>query len=108
MSINKPLQDESRAAIKCICQRMISGEVSFVEGTRQVLDCAENARLEQDDADLIVFVGVASETDEVPGQEQLKIWNKIAAAKNAAKWAELERWARDYGSTACRNFVSRF
>lgn len=88
MSINKPLQDESRAAIKRTCQKMVSGDVSFVEGTRQVLVCAQNARLEQDDPDLIVFVGVASETDEVPGREQLEIWNKITAAKKAAKWAE--------------------
>lgn len=108
MSINKPQQDESRRAIKCICQKMIGGEVSFVEGTRQVLDHAQNARLEQDDPDLIVFVGVASETDDVPGKEQLKIWNKNAVAKKAAKWEELECWARDYGSTACRNFISRF
>lgn len=108
MSIDKPLEEKSRIAIRDVCQRMKRGEVSFIEGTRQVLVYSTDARLAADDPDLVVFVGIASETDVVPNAKQLEAWSQVAASKHAATWEELESWAKDYGSTACGNFISRF
>jgi hypothetical protein len=81
MSINKLLEEEKRIAIKRVCQRMIAGETSFIEGARFVLSCATDARIKDSDPDLAVFAGIASETDEVPSKRLLEVWNHAAAEK---------------------------
>lgn len=107
MSNNAPLQKQTRIEIKCLCQKMVDGELSFVEGTRQVLARSADAALNDDDPDLIVFRGINSETDEVPGAKAIKLWNSKAAAKHAPNWDRLEKWAKEYGIAACRNLISR-
>lgn len=84
------------------------GNVSFIEGTRQILALASDAALMDDDPDLRVLQGIDSETDAVPSPRLLELWDSEAVAKRAPKWGELECWAKSYGAEACRNFISRF
>jgi hypothetical protein len=107
MSINAPLQEQTRIEIKCLCQKMVDGELNFVEGTRQVLARSADAALNDNDPDLLVFRGIISETDEVSGPQTVKMWNTEAAAKHAPNWDRLEKWAKGYGIAACRNLISR-
>lgn len=108
MSINAQLTEQTRLAIKDVCQRMEAGKVSFIEGTRQILTLAPNAALKDDDPDLVLFQGIDSETDEVPSPKLLELWSADAAAKQAPVWGELECWAKSYGAAACRSLISRF
>ena len=42
---------------------MIRGESSFISGARQILLEASDAGLDESDPDLVVFVGIVSETE---------------------------------------------
>nr|WP_187429570.1 hypothetical protein [Roseobacter litoralis] len=90
-----------------ICLNLCA-EVFGAGGTRQILILASDAALNDDDPDLIVFIGIASETDEVPSDGMLKFWNSEAIAKYTPNWSHLENWAEGYGAVACRNFLARF
>lgn len=87
---------------------MMESDIRFIDGTRQILRLASDAALNDDDPDLIVFVGIASETDEVPSERMLELWNSEAIAKHTPNWAHLENWAEGHGTVACRNFLARF
>lgn len=86
---------------------MLEGDIRFIEGARQILKLASDAGLNDDDPDLIVFIGIASETDEVPSAHMLELWHSDAIAKHTPNWAQLENWAERYGAVACRNLLLR-
>lgn len=108
MSINGPLIDKARFGIKAVCLNMVAERVTFVYGARRILELEPEARLGDDDPDIRVFSGICSEADEIPSPKALKLWSKEAIKQHKHRWDNLEHWAKDYGSEACRNIIARF
>ncbi|WP_147435917.1 hypothetical protein [Litoreibacter meonggei] len=108
MSLNAPLQEQTRLEIKELCRQMIEGEIGYIEGTRLILSRATDAGLKDHDSYLMDFIGIASETDIVPTSQVLKMWSAEAVAKKSPYWAELETWAKEFGEDACRKLHSRW
>jgi hypothetical protein len=77
---------------------MLGGECSYVEGTPLIYDSLDAAHLDRREQPFIVFVGIASETDEVPVGEVRERWHPAAKIKFEQVWADAERYARTYGS----------
>lgn len=60
------MNESDRREIVCICQSLISGNIDFIEGCRQLVSLRNRLNLEND-LDFLPFVGVVSETDDYPG-----------------------------------------
>lgn len=97
----------ARSEIGRIARAILAGAISFIEGAREINGLRFAADLECD-PDIVPFVGIDSETDSLPLGEVRRLWNPDALAKLQSKIDEAEQWARDFGTTPCRNLAQRF
>lgn len=99
--------DWARREIGKTAKAMLSGATSFIEGAREIRRLAHEHGL-RDDADIIVFVAIDSETDALPFGELRSMWNTEALAKLQPEIDSAEAWAREVGTAACERLVQRF
>jgi hypothetical protein len=102
-------EKDLRHEIARVATRMLTGEVGLHEG------CHEIARLrtglsepEVADPDLLVFVGVDSELDDVPLGDVRQRWAPEALAVKDAQTAEYLGRARDGILRACQAVVAQW
>ncbi|WP_063682073.1 hypothetical protein [Bradyrhizobium neotropicale] len=87
-------------------KRVLSGKASAIEGARIIAGCRFKAKLE-DDADILPFVGIDSETDALPlGHDRIH-WQAQARADLRPKIDEAQAWARDLATSPCQNLIAR-
>jgi hypothetical protein len=97
-----------RREIAGIARSMVNGELSFIEGARQINDRRGIAEL-RDDLDMKVFILIDSETESIPiGSAARLIWAPEALARLEPEIAKKERWARDIAWKECRRLIDRF
>lgn len=101
------MSDWARREIGKIANAMLSGSLSFIEGSRQLWELGLGEDLERD-ADLQVFLLIDSETDALPMGELRKLWNADALAKLQPELDRAEEWARSVGLSACERLAQRF
>ena len=108
MSWNEPEILAARRTILKAAEDMLAGNLSYIEGAREIVAAATTARLQEGDADLLPFVGILSETDALPFGEVRKHWQAAALDALQAEIDQKEAWARRSGEPHCRSFVERF
>jgi hypothetical protein len=86
---------------------MREGSLSFIEGAREICALAYQVGLDCD-PDVIVFVGIESETDALPMGDVRKLWQEEALRKLQPEIDHAEAWARASGSAACESLIARF
>ena len=78
----------------------------MIEGARIIARCRFKARLE-DDADILPFVGIDSDTDALPlGHDQIH-WQAQTLADLQPEIERAEIWARDTATSYCQNLLAR-
>ena len=97
----------ARNEIGRVADAMLSGATSFIEGARKLSGLRFSANLEQD-PDLVPFVAIDSETDELPIGEVRKLWSADALERFQPKIARAEEWARQVGYSHCEQLAKRF
>ena len=100
-------QEQNRLKVKKICQAMVENKMSYIMGSRLILSFARGAGFHTDDPDILIIVGIESETDHIPSQSELAHWNRQAMAEQKDDWAGFEKWAQEVGKEACLNLISR-
>ncbi|MGJ5219991.1 hypothetical protein ACQR16_34080 [Bradyrhizobium oligotrophicum] len=80
--------------------------MSPIEGARIIARLRFAARLETD-ADILAFVGIESETDALPIGGGRAHWQAQALIDLQEPIDDLQRSARDVGSSRCRNLLAR-
>ena len=108
MSYNESKILETRRGILEAAQDMLAGKLSYIEGARKIVAVWATARLDERDADLLPFVGIASETDALPFGETREHWQVAALDALQPEFDKKEAWAREYGESHCRSLVERF
>jgi hypothetical protein len=108
MSWNESEILSARRAIFEAAQDMLAGELSYIEGARNIRSAIAAARLDEQDADLLPFVGIISETDALPFGKMRAHWQAAALAALQPEIARKEAWARQFGEPYCRNLIERF
>jgi hypothetical protein len=99
---------EARRKIFATAQRMLSGEISFIEGSRLIFMESFEAGLDND-PDILPFVGAHSETDSPPiDATDRSNWQKSALDALQPKIDEAENWAKAFVKSHCINLVERF
>jgi hypothetical protein len=107
MSWNESEISTARCMIFAAAAGMLAGKLSYIEGSRKIADARFAARLE-DDADVLPFVGIDSETEALPFAEIRVHWQAAALDALKPQIEEAEAWARGFGEPHCRNIVGRF
>lgn len=99
--------EQARRQIVSICQTMLEGCLSYIEGARQIVALGFTAKLSAD-PDILAFHGIDSETDDLPFGEVRKLWSADSLTKLEPRIAQCQEWAENFGREHCQNLVSRF
>lgn len=91
-----------------LVQAMLIGEICFLEGARQLSSLRHEAAVSENDPDFLVFVAVASETDNLPIGKSRIHWSPEALAKHQPEIDSATRWAREVSVNACSSLLVRF
>ena len=82
--------------------------ISYLLGARRLDSLRHGASVKDDDADFMVFVAIASETDDFPLGSVRQYWDNDALEKLQSEIDNAEIWARKQAELACANLVRRF
>lgn len=93
--------------IVAIARNMLDGGQSFIEGARQIVALRDAAGLDYFDPDIVRFVAIDSETDTLPFGDVRKLWAPAALEKLQPEIDRAEQWARETGTSHCRNLIQR-
>ncbi|MBT9446745.1 MAG: DUF2489 domain-containing protein [Hyphomonadaceae bacterium] len=98
----------SRQRLAEAVSRMLAGTLTFIEGARQISALRFDAEL-ADDPDVLAFVGIDSETDDLPVTDEIReLWEPSALERLQPRIDQAEAWARKIGTTCCENLILRF
>lgn len=90
-----------------VARRILNGSTGIVAGARE-LSRLRHPSHEKTDEDILVFVGIDSETDDLPLGDARRYWNAEALKKTDAELTEYEARVREQALQACRNLISRY
>jgi hypothetical protein len=112
MSDRLPLteeEQEARSLLVAAAREMLSGELSYHEGSVVVLRLRSRVGGVVDfDEDFNAFVVIESETDHLPLKAQHPLWDQAALTRMAPEYESVEEWARGFAPLACENLIGRF
>ncbi|MGW8392110.1 DUF2489 domain-containing protein [Pseudoduganella sp. HUAS MS19] len=87
---------------------MLDGRLSYLLGARKLDALRHEANVNDDDADFMVFVAIASDTDDYPLGSVRELWDKQALEKLQPEIDSAERWAKEQSMSTCTKLVQRF
>jgi hypothetical protein len=97
---------EARQIIVAAARAMLAGQLSFIEGSRVIHSKIFIGRLETD-PDVLVFIGIFSETDALPLGEERINWANDALERLQRDIDRLEEWVRSLATASCENLIRR-
>ena len=97
----------ARSEIGRVAREILVGAISFIEGAREINSLRFTADLEWD-PDIVPFVAIDSDTDELPLGEVRRLWIPDALARLQPEIDKAEKWARNVGTEPCTNLARRF
>lgn len=100
--------EEARREIVVTAPRMLEGNLSFIEGARQIVALRDAAGLDYLDRGIVPFIAIDSETDTLPFGDVRKLWAPTALEKLQPEIERAEQWARETAARHCWNLVRRF
>ena len=93
--------------IVSIAKGLLSGELGIVAGARQLATWRFHVGADND-PDFTFFVGVASETDDIPIGDVRTRWNPEALKAKDAELQNFEASVRDKALQACQRLIRRY
>jgi hypothetical protein len=103
-----PYQLRIREEIVEAARAMLSGTLSFVEGSRTVARRYNDAGIPHLDPDIVGFVMVESDTDALPLGDVRRHWQVEALDKLQPEIDQAEARARRELTGACKRLIDRF
>jgi hypothetical protein len=94
-----------RERIADTARAMLEGQISYIEGSRLILTVASGADVDRYEDPFVAFIGIDSETDDVPVGQLREMWYPPAKLQLESKWAEAENYAKQIGEAACREVL---
>jgi len=98
-------QQQARQQLLALCQAMLTGELSFFEGSLQVCVLHGMVGIADSDPDVQALALIVSETDHLPPQAIQHRWSAAALVRLQPEFVKTEEWARGFADQACRNLV---
>ena len=100
--------ESARERVVDTARSMLEGRLCFIDGARQLASLRNEAAVRDDDVDFMVFVAIASETDDFPTGSARQYWSKDALDKLDPDFKAAQSWAKRVGSEACEALIRRF
>ena len=100
--------DRQRAKVASLAAKILKKEMSMIEGAKEIVSLRDELDVDEDDKDILAFVLIESETDDLPIGKVRRFWAKDALAEKGPDVKEAEQWAQGVGVDACKNLVERF
>ena len=90
-----------------LANQVAAGELGIILGCRKIQ--AYRFELADDlDEDFLPFIGVDSQTDHLPVDEERRNWSLEALARKDIEIADAEEHFRDEVLSACKKIIARF
>jgi hypothetical protein len=99
--------EEARRRMAELLNSMLRGDLSFIEGSRDLWRLASFANLPENDKDVTAFLAIDSETDALPVGRDRQHWAPEALERKAPEIAAAESWARSFGESAAKRLLER-
>ena len=87
---------------------MLDGQLSYLLGARKLDSLRHGASVNDDDADFMACVAIASDTDDYPLGLVREFWDMQALEKLQPEIDAAERWAKEQSMSTCAKLVDRF
>jgi hypothetical protein len=100
--------DSVRAKIVEAAQAMLDGNLSYLLGARRMDVLRHEAAVRSDDEDFMVFVAIASDTDDFPLGPVREFWDKNALERLQPEVDAAEAWAKENAAAICTRLIERF
>jgi len=97
-----------RSQVVQIAQAMLAGETSYILGARKLDSLRHEISGMEGDADFMVFVAIASETDGLPVGAVREHWDPLALDELQPEIEAAEAWAKNHAELICVTLVTRF
>jgi hypothetical protein len=97
-----------RAQVSTVALEMLDGKIPFIEGAIKLSLLRYEAEVGNEDKDFMVFVTIASETDNLPIGESKKLWSVEAIERHKLDIEKATEWAKRFGIPACNSLIQRF
>ncbi|MBK9926785.1 MAG: hypothetical protein IPP66_16045 [Anaerolineales bacterium] len=90
-----------------VCEAILCGETSVLLGAR-TLSRLHYELFKQIDDDFVLFIGIDSETDNLPIGDERKYWNEKVLVEKDKEIAEYEARVGHEVFDACQKLINRF
>lgn len=100
-------EEQAREEIAKVARKMLTGDCSFIEGSRLICDLLPSAGFGEPEGPFLEFVGIESETDTVPLGAVRERWSPEARERLHATWEQAEKWAEDIGRPVCQKALAQ-
>jgi len=97
-----------RGQIVETARAMLAGETSYIIGARTLDSLRHKISGIEEDADFMVFVAIASETDGLPVGAVREHWDPLALDELQPEIEAAEAWAKSHAELICVKLVTRF
>lgn len=108
MSLPKLIIASNRQKVARIAQDILDGRIGVIEASRELSGLRFGVGGDEWDPDFITFVGIDSETDDLPVGQVRQHWAPDALAAKDAEIARCEKMYRDPACEAASHLVARF
>lgn len=97
-----------RSQVVQTAQAMLAGETNYILGARKLDSLRHEIPGMERDADFMVFVAIASETDGLPVGAVREHWEPHALDELQPEIEAAEVWAKSHAELICMKLVTRF
>ena len=109
MALSDITASSDRQKIVQIAQGILNGSIGIIAGARQLrVFAGGHAGIDEFDPDFRTFVGIDSETADLPVGESRRHWAADALAKKDVEIARCEALHRDAARQSAERLVARF
>jgi hypothetical protein len=103
-------QDQRREVVR-VAREILGGSVGIVAGARRMMnlyfDFAQRRSPMEKDKDILVFVGIYSESDHLPLGDFRRHWNKEALKIKDEELNRFELRVKERAFQACKNLIAK-
>ena len=99
--------DEQRREMVRVAHSILDGSIGIVAGARQLTRLRFPSRAEND-SDILVFVGIDSQTDHLPLGDVRRLWNIDVLKVKDEELQAYEAQVRERAFGSCKSLIARY
>ena len=100
--------EKKRKRVSELASGMLDGSINYLEGAIELSSLRFEVDVQEGDQDFIAFVGIASETDNLPIGAPWQNWSKEALELHEPEIQEAIKWAKQFSLAECKSLLVRF